>query len=155
MADTLQARIAHALSHIQNPRTKQDVYSSEKVRDIATTTNGKVRVSLVFEAGDDPQLALTVRRALEQVEGVSEATVNVIDGKPASDPPKSSGRAPLPVMTPPAAPRPSAPQPVALPGLGKIIAVSSGKGGVGKSTVAVNLAVSLAKIGKRVGLMDA
>jgi ATP-binding protein involved in chromosome partitioning len=48
-----------------------------------------------------------------------------------------------------------APTPVAYPHLGNIIAVSSGKGGVGKSTVAVNLAVALAKQGARVGLMDA
>jgi ATP-binding protein involved in chromosome partitioning len=156
MTDTLQERIADALSQIQNPRTKQDVYSTQKVRDIATTTNGKVRVALVFESGDDPQLALTIRQALEKVRGVTEATVTVIDAQPgAARPAMSSGRAPLPVMTPPAPARAAAPQPVALPGLGKIIAVSSGKGGVGKSTVAVNLAVSLAAIGKRVGLMDA
>jgi len=55
----------------------------------------------------------------------------------------------------PAAPRTAAPTPVAYPNLGKIIAVSSGKGGVGKSTVTVNLAVSLAKQGKKVGVMDA
>lgn len=48
-----------------------------------------------------------------------------------------------------------APTPVAFPELGKILAVSSGKGGVGKSTVAVNLAVALAKSGARVGIMDA
>ena len=48
-----------------------------------------------------------------------------------------------------------APTPVSYPNLGKIIAVSSGKGGVGKSTVAVNLAVALAQAGARVGLMDA
>jgi len=54
-----------------------------------------------------------------------------------------------------AAPRPSAPTPVAYPHLGRVIAVSSGKGGVGKSTVAVNLAVSMAAAGARVGLMDA
>jgi ATP-binding protein involved in chromosome partitioning len=48
-----------------------------------------------------------------------------------------------------------APIPVNYPNLGKIIAISSGKGGVGKSTVASNLAIALAKSGKRVGLMDA
>ena len=56
---------------------------------------------------------------------------------------------------PAAAPRPSAPTPVSYPHLGRIIAVSSGKGGVGKSTVATNLAVALAATGARVGLMDA
>jgi ATP-binding protein involved in chromosome partitioning len=47
------------------------------------------------------------------------------------------------------------PSPVALPGVSKIVAVGSGKGGVGKTTVAVNLAIALSKLGKRVGLMDA
>ena len=47
------------------------------------------------------------------------------------------------------------PQPVALPGVSKIIAVGSGKGGVGKTTVAVNLAIALSKMGQRVGLIDA
>ncbi|MFI5245111.1 MAG: Mrp/NBP35 family ATP-binding protein [Gemmatimonadales bacterium] len=65
-------------------------------------------------------------------------------------------RAPLPVMDEkPAAPRVPAPTPIAYPNLGKVIAVSSGKGGVGKSTVTVNLAVALAQLGKRVGIMDA
>jgi ATP-binding protein involved in chromosome partitioning len=72
-----------------------------------------------------------------------------------SSPQNSPGRA-LPVMdqtpTPKAVP---APTPVAYPHLGEIIAVSSGKGGVGKSTVATNLAVALAQTGARVGLMDA
>jgi ATP-binding protein involved in chromosome partitioning len=47
------------------------------------------------------------------------------------------------------------PQPVALPGVSKIIAIGSGKGGVGKTTVAVNLAIALSKMGQRVGLIDA
>jgi ATP-binding protein involved in chromosome partitioning len=68
-------------------------------------------------------------------------------------------RRPLPVVeqkpAAAAAPRPSAPTPIRYPHLGQVIAVSSGKGGVGKSTVAVNLAVALAGMGARVGLMDA
>src|ERR1700755_2273008 len=48
-----------------------------------------------------------------------------------------------------------APQPLPLPGVSKIIAIGSGKGGVGKTTVAVNLAIALSKLGQRVGLIDA
>ena len=164
MADTLQGRIARALSQIKDPRTGNDVYSSQKVRDIAATTAGKVRVSLMFEQGDDPTLARTIRQTLERIEGVTDASVNVVDANPPTrrpadpstrPPADPSTRQPLPVMTPPAQARPSAPTPVPFPELGKIIAVSSGKGGVGKSTIAVNLAVTLAKQGKRVGLMDA
>jgi ATP-binding protein involved in chromosome partitioning len=47
------------------------------------------------------------------------------------------------------------PQPQPLPGVAHVVAVGSGKGGVGKTTVAVNLAVALAKLGYRVGLIDA
>jgi len=50
---------------------------------------------------------------------------------------------------------PAPPQAVELPNLGYVVAVSSGKGGVGKSTVAANLAVSLAQQGLAVGIMDA
>ena len=50
---------------------------------------------------------------------------------------------------------PVLPSPVALPGISKIIAIGSGKGGVGKTTIAVNLAIALSKLGQRVGLMDA
>ena len=68
---------------------------------------------------------------------------------------KTPGRT-LPVMDDrPAQPRvPPPQQPVAYPNLGQVIAISSGKGGVGKSTVASNLAVALAQGGARVGLMD-
>jgi ATP-binding protein involved in chromosome partitioning len=62
----------------------------------------------------------------------------------------------LPVMDDRPPQRVPAPQqPVAYPELGRVIAISSGKGGVGKSTIATNLAAALAKGGARVGLMDA
>ena len=169
MSDTLQERIARALSRIRNPRTGVDLVSGEMVREIATTTTGKVRLTLLLEAGDDASLAREVRQALERVEGVTEARVDVRDpaelaahaaprsaaGAGAATGGSGGGRA-LPVVdTRPAPPPKSAPTPVAYPHLGQIIAVSSGKGGVGRSTVAVNLAVALARAGARVGLMDA
>ena len=62
----------------------------------------------------------------------------------------------LPVVDDKPAPqRVPAQQPVAFPQLGHIVAISSGKGGVGKSTIATNLAVALGRTGARVGLMDA
>jgi ATP-binding protein involved in chromosome partitioning len=155
MASPLTARVSAALERIRHPRTGKDLVTSEAVRDVATTTSGKVRLTLLLAPGDDPVIARTIRQSLEQVDGVTEVQIDVADAAAFEANRKTAGRT-LPVMNQaPAAPRQSAPTPVAQPNLGKIIAVSSGKGGVGKSTVAVNLAVALAKQGARVGLMDA
>ena len=56
MATPLQARIADALSRIRHPRTGTDVLSGDAVRDIATTTSGKVRLTLLVAPGDDGQI---------------------------------------------------------------------------------------------------
>jgi ATP-binding protein involved in chromosome partitioning len=164
MSQTLQERIAAALGSIVNPRTGADVVSSEMIRDVATTTAGRVRLTMLLAPNDPATLVREVREAVERLDGVADVRVDVkdpseADGHPASghSPPPGGGARTLPVMNaaPAQAPRPSAPTPVAYPHLGRIIAVSSGKGGVGKSTVATNLAVALAASGARVGLMDA
>jgi ATP-binding protein involved in chromosome partitioning len=155
MAGTLQARITDALSRVRHPRTGKDVVTSDAVRDIATTTSGKVRLTLLLAQGDDPALARTVRQSLEAVDGVTEVTVDIGDAAAFAANRRPQSRA-LPVMDqkPAAKAAVPAPTPSVYPNLGKIIAVSSGKGGVGKSTVSVNLAVALARSGARVGLMD-
>lgn len=158
MTATLQQRIATALGAVRHPRSGVSVLDAEVVRDIGVTLEGRVHLTVVLGATDDAAIVRDVRRAVEKVDGVADVRVDVRD--PAEFNRPSARQAPaaraLPVVDDrPAAPRPSAPKPVSYPHLGHVIAVSSGKGGVGKSTVAVNLAVALAKRGLRVGLMDA
>jgi len=165
MSQTLQEGIANALATVINPRTGLNVLVAEMVRDIATTTTGKVRLTMLLSPSDPATLVRDVREAIASVDGVVDVLVDVKDAsesntRPAAKhapPPAAPSARALPVMNaaPAAAPRPSAPTPVSYPALGRIIAVSSGKGGVGKSTVATNLAVALAATGARVGLMDA
>jgi len=161
MSASFQDRIVGALKGVTNERTGYDVIDGEMVRDIATTTDGKIRLTLLMTAGDDAALVGRVKQALEKVDGASEVRVDVKD---AAEAPTPAGAAPsrtpqsraLPVMgqdpTPKNVPPPQTP--VAYPKLGQIVAISSGKGGVGKSTVSTNIAIALARQGARVGLMD-
>jgi ATP-binding protein involved in chromosome partitioning len=174
MAANLQDRITDALSRIRNNRVGTNVIEAEMVSDIATTTEGRVRLTLFLSADDDASVVREVRQSLQQIPGVTDVRVDVKDASqlaakqsrgaaksaPVAAPVAQKGAASrtLPVMgQEPQSQRAAvpAPTPIAYPHLGNIIAISSGKGGVGKSTVASNLAIALAKQGARVGLMDA
>ena len=159
MAETLTARVEAALATVVNRRTGVDLVHGEQIGDVATSTEGRVRVTLLLGAADDPTLARDVRLAIGRVDGVADVRVDVKAPAHNHAPPSPAPgkRSPLPVMSEPQSAQKAvpAPTPAHFPALGKIIAVSSGKGGVGKSTVTVNLAAALAKRGRHVGLMDA
>ena len=149
----LKGRVEHALSEVTNPRHGRDIVSAGMVRDVAVDAAGAVTFTFVLTREDPGSLARQARKAVEGVPGVSAVKVSVVDSADGSaqpaGPPTGRGR-------PAAAPAPPAPPtPDEMPSLGKVLAISSGKGGVGKSTVSANLAAALARDGHRVALMDA
>ncbi len=149
---SLQARVEQALSGITNPRKGQDLIASGMVRDLTVEEQGSVVFTFVLTREDPGSLARQARKAVEGVAGVTGVKMSVVDAADGAGgaPP---GRATARAAAPPAPPAP--PIPDELPNLGKVLAISSGKGGVGKSTVSANLAAALALEGHRVGLMDA
>jgi ATP-binding protein involved in chromosome partitioning len=141
--DTLQAQVERALSTLQNPRLGTDIVSAGLVKDLAVDDQGAVSFGFVLSREDPGTLVREARKLARAVPGVSNVTIRVLDGRGAS------GAAPgaRPAVPPP-------PTPIEQPNLGKVLAISSGKGGVGKSTVSANLAAALVQAGHRVGLMD-
>ena len=151
-SDTLQARVERALSQLKNPRSGNDVLSAGMVQGLAVEEDGIVTFTFLLGRDDPGSLAREVRKAVQGVAGVTAVRVNVTDASNAV-----AGTAPRPAGSRVPAAVPPPPAPVDLPHLGTVLAISSGKGGVGKSTLSANLAVALARLegGRRVGLMDA
>ncbi len=143
----IKAGVERALEGITSPRHGRDLVAAGMVKDIAVD-GGVVSFTFVLTREDPGSLARQARKAVEAVPGVTSVKMNVVDSADGgSQPARPSGR--------PAAAPPAPPTPDEMPALGKVLAISSGKGGVGKSTVSANLAAALARDGHRVGLMDA
>jgi ATP-binding protein involved in chromosome partitioning len=148
----LEAAVGAALARIRNPRLENDVMSAGMIRDLVVSEDGAVSFSFLLSREDPATLVREARNAVKAVEGVRQDGVKITVVDPAG-PPKTTHNPPG--VAPQSAGGIPAPQAVDMPRLGRVIAVSSGKGGVGKSTVAANLAIALAAQGHRVGVMDA
>lgn len=140
-----------ALAAVPMPGGRGSVVDADIVRAV-TIEKDRVRFLLEVDPAEGPRLE-PVRAAAEAavaaLPGVAGVSVLLTAHGPAPKP-----KAPPPDLKIGRHPTPQAgPEPV--PGVKRIIAVASGKGGVGKSTVAANLAVALALEGKRAGLLDA
>ncbi len=144
----LTQRVRDALAAVTNSRTAADIMSTGMVRDLTVDEQGAVTFTFALTREDPGSLARDARKAAQAVPGVTAVRVKVVDagGTTAARARATPGGAPA-VPPPPTAEE--------MPSLGKVLAISSGKGGVGKSTVSANLAAALAKQGNRVGLMDA
>jgi len=133
---TIYPKLIHdALATVRYPGNGKSIMENEMLEDDLRIDGMKVSFSLIFEKETDPFKKSVVKAAEAAIKTFVHPDVEVTIG--------TKAKTALP-------PEPDK----LLPSVKNIIAVSSGKGGVGKSTVTANLAIGLAKLGYRVGLLD-
>ena len=143
MAVLTEESVLSALARIRYPGFTRDIVAFGAVKDLSVR-DGAVAFRIELGPGN-PAVGTTIERearaAIDALPGVVSVSIRVDSSAPRPAGPTGSAAGALDVEL--------------LPGVTHAIAVASGKGGVGKSTVAVNLAVGLAQKGARVGLLDA
>ena len=149
MSDDLNARVSGALTNVRNPLVDKDVVSAGMIEDLHVSDDGRVSFTFRLGRGDPSTLVREARTAVRAVGGVADVKVKVMEPTMGTAGAQQSHARAQPGAVPPP------PPPTDFPDLGHIVAISSGKGGVGKSTVAANLGVVLGQQGLAVGLMDA
>lgn len=130
-----------ALKQVKYPGFSRDIVDFGIVRDIEVG-GAKVTVSLAPSTENTDALALLRQSVINILTPLVRVPVEVIMERPPPVAIPGQAKATTPVAPP-------------IPGVRHVLAVASGKGGVGKSTVAVNLALALASLGQRVGVLDA
>ena len=138
-----------ALARITHPDSGRDLVAGGQVRDIEVDEEGGARFQFLLRPEDPGDLVKEARAAVEALDGIANVKINVALPQMA---PSGGGR--QGGLKPGSVPAPT-PKPGILSDVRHVVAVSSGKGGVGKSMVAANLAAEIAKSGQTVGLLDA
>ena len=139
--------VTAALKQVADPVAGGDIMASGVVRALNVSEDGAVRFVM--------EIPPSQAKAYEDVKAKAEAALAALDGIGAVSIVMTghSEKAPPPDLKPQRAAQPKGPEKI--PGVDRIVAIASGKGGVGKSTVSANLACALAAEGRRVGLLDA